>query len=73
MDLWRHLFSTLQGRRWAPLPAFADDLRVILERGPLARRILAATGETPTPASITRTYQKLAQVLASGGVFDGHA
>ena len=44
-------------------------LEVILERGPLARRILAKTGDTPSRTTLQSVYHELADCLAHGRMF----
>jgi gamma-glutamyl:cysteine ligase YbdK (ATP-grasp superfamily) len=69
-ELWRHIVADLL--RWGdyPVSAFETPLRHILERGPLARRILAAVGPESAPARVTGVYRRLCDELARGGLFD---
>jgi carboxylate-amine ligase len=63
-DLWRHLVrASPPGAEWA------DALEVILEQGPLARRILRAVGpECPRPR-LEAVYAALRDCLAEGRMF----
>jgi len=64
-DLWAHVAG--QG---CNLPAdLAAPLKVILEQGPLARRIVAATGREPSRERLQAVYRDLADCLAEGRVF----
>jgi gamma-glutamyl:cysteine ligase YbdK (ATP-grasp superfamily) len=69
-DLWRHLFETLFNADEQASPAY-EPLRVILERGTLARRILAAVGPSPTRGRIRETYAELCRCLADGRMLGG--
>ncbi len=69
-DIWRYLVEQL---------AIADELdlgsrealNAILERGPLARRILRATGDAPTRGHLVDVYRRLCDELAAGRIFTG--
>jgi len=63
-ELWRHIAAGLPG-----LQPFQDALNVILERGPLARRILRALGNDPSRAHIRDLYATLCDCLAEGRPF----
>jgi carboxylate-amine ligase len=69
--IWRHLYTELKKVDHYGLGACSKELQVLLERGPLARRILNATGPSPKPEVIHKVYHALAQTLANGGMFDG--
>jgi gamma-glutamyl:cysteine ligase YbdK (ATP-grasp superfamily) len=66
--VWRHLAdAVLPG---ADLPAeLSAPLHAILERGPLARRMLAAAGPAPDAAALQGLMGQLAESLAAGRVF----
>lgn len=72
-SIWRHLYSELKDVDHYGLAGCAKELQVILERGPLARRILAAAGQDPKREMIERVYHRLAKTLARGEIFDGLA
>lgn len=56
--LWRRLVASLQ-----------DEPELILDRGPLARRILDAVGPEPDRSAIIRTYDTLGQCLLDDRLF----
>ncbi len=69
IDVWRHLADTT-------LPDFADvdpsvdaPLRTLLGRGPLARRMVAAVGDSPDAASLHSLCARLADCLRAGEMF----
>jgi gamma-glutamyl:cysteine ligase YbdK (ATP-grasp superfamily) len=67
-DLWQHLIETVV----ADEPAFADwevPLRLILEEGCLARRIVRAVGEPVSRPRLAEVYATLADCLAAGEPF----
>ncbi|HEX6199038.1 MAG TPA: glutamate-cysteine ligase family protein [Thermoanaerobaculia bacterium] len=76
-DLWRHLAREAFAAGATDEAAFGADLRVILEEGPLARRILRALGadaEVDGGLEIPRNhlrevYGRLADCLAAGELF----
>lgn len=64
-DVWRDIAARVveAGSVWeAPL-------RTIFERGPLARRILRATGENPGRTEIDRVWRELSECLRDGRMF----
>jgi gamma-glutamyl:cysteine ligase YbdK (ATP-grasp superfamily) len=63
-DLWRHLVRT-----HPPGPEWTASLAVILEQGPLARRILRAVGTTCGRDRLTAVYRGLCDCLAEGRMF----
>lgn len=67
-DLWRHLAEQLGV--WNQLsPEESAMLRHIFEQGSLARRILRATGPSPTPQRLRTVYGQLCDCLANGVAF----
>jgi gamma-glutamyl:cysteine ligase YbdK (ATP-grasp superfamily) len=76
-DLWRHLAREAFAAGATDEAAFGADLRVILDEGPLARRILRALGadaevdgglEIPR-SHLREVYGRLADCLAAGELF----
>lgn len=68
-DLWRHVSSTLVESN-PSTPSWArESLSVILEKGPLARRILGALDERVSRERIAGIYIELADCLAQGRMF----
>ncbi len=67
-ELWRHLIEAtlLDGSaHWR------EPLRVMLERGPLARRILRAVGTDGSKARLRAVYRELCDCLEAGRMFLG--
>jgi carboxylate-amine ligase len=70
-DVWRHLVAQ------ASVEDEMDDasraaLEVILQRGPLARRILNATGGDAATARLPEVYRQLCDDLSAGRMFNAH-
>ncbi|MFN4258062.1 MAG: glutamate-cysteine ligase family protein [Gemmataceae bacterium] len=67
-ELWRHLLATLPNTSANQAVVAEPALRLILEEGPLARRILTALdhAETPARAALAAVYRRLADCLAEG-------
>ncbi|MHB1215251.1 MAG: carboxylate-amine ligase [Thiobacillus sp.] len=62
-ELWRHLVDmTLQGESGP----WREPLRVMLEHGPLARRILRAAGTDVTKVRLHAVYEDLCDCLKTG-------
>jgi hypothetical protein len=68
MDLWRHLIENtlFGGAGWAE---WQPSIEVLLEHGSLARRIVGATGKTPSAGAIAETYRRLAGCLQTNTPF----
>jgi len=70
-ELWRYLLETV----CFPAPSFQSDwgyvLRLIADRGPLARRIVRSIGKNETPERIRTIYDELCDCLATGRMFLG--
>lgn len=67
-ELWRHLIeSTLPGHG----QAWQARLELILEHGPLARRILRALGHDFSKARLAAVYRELCDCLDKGQMFLG--
>jgi carboxylate-amine ligase len=64
-ELWRHLVEStgIEGA------GCGEPLGVILDEGPLARRILRAAGQTPDRARLREVYTGLADCLRDGKMF----
>jgi hypothetical protein len=68
-DVWQHLIES----RLAGDPGYAEwssSLELILTRGCLARRVLAATGPEPDRDSLEQVYRQLADCLSTGRGFE---
>ena len=66
-ELWRHVMESLDLPLESP---WRPPLDCILDRGPLARRIVRSLGGDATPASLRRIYAQLCDSLAAGTMFD---
>ncbi|HXV61044.1 MAG TPA: glutamate-cysteine ligase family protein [Vicinamibacteria bacterium] len=65
-ELWIHLIEEISGT-FAGLEA--EHLRIILERGPLARRMLLALGTRPHRRDIEEVFRALCRCLETGDSF----
>ena len=66
-EAWRAIVEQIDS---APrLREHKPALDVILERGPLARRIVARTGDAPSRSTLSGVYHELADCLATGRMF----
>jgi len=68
-DLWRHLAAEAGAAGTLDEAVFGPDLDVILTEGPLARRILEATGPHPAHERLHEVYTRLADCLQDGEMF----
>lgn len=68
-DLWARFLDDMATA--GNLPAlWADPLSIILERGPLARRLLDAVGREPAPDRLHAAYRELCECLHDGRMFE---
>lgn len=67
-ELWRHFIETTSLSR---SEYWREPLQVILERGPLARRILQAVGQDFSKTRLYEVYGELCECLARGQMFAG--
>lgn len=67
-ELWRHLIETTSLENCVN---WGEPLRVMLDHGPLARRILRALGPACGQARLHEVYQKLCDCLETGRMFVG--
>jgi hypothetical protein len=67
--VWRHLAEAAAGAGLLDAGAWAEPLGVLLDDGPLARRILAALGPDPGRSDLERVYRRLCDCLAAGELF----
>jgi glutamate---cysteine ligase / carboxylate-amine ligase len=67
--LWKHLAQSLSPKARSAEPSLRPALETILERGPLARRILTAAGPNPSRGLLTAVYRRLCDCLAAGEMF----
>jgi hypothetical protein len=68
-EVWRHLLSAAFGAELAGAGRWRRPLEVILDQGPLARRILAATGSRPSRQRLAAVYRRLCDCLRAGEIF----
>ena len=68
IDVWKHVVDRLGSVGGDAAESAALD--TILKRGPLARRLVTALGQTPTRVDLGRVYQELCDCLANGRLFD---
>ncbi len=68
-DVWRALLARAWARGSQDGLPWRGALDVILEEGPLSRRILRATGPTPSREALHGVYARLAACLAEGRLF----
>ncbi len=66
-ELWLYLVETLADSEGLNSP----QLRVILEEGPLSRRIVRSLGPNPSPEEIALVYRGLCESLQAGTSFTG--
>lgn len=65
-ELWRHL---VEGAPLDTSGPWREPLRVMLDRGPLARRILRALGRAKGKTHLHAVYQELCDCLEAGRLF----
>jgi len=70
-ELWQHIHATLRWDRAGHRDELERALGLILERGPLARRILHATGPACERPRLENVYRQLCACLAEGRMFHG--
>jgi gamma-glutamyl:cysteine ligase YbdK (ATP-grasp superfamily) len=70
-QVWRSLAEQVRRRRPGELDAFEPALAVILEQGPLARRILAAVDGQLSRERLVDVYGRLCDCLSQGRMFAG--
>jgi gamma-glutamyl:cysteine ligase YbdK (ATP-grasp superfamily) len=70
-DLWRHLLEQLPMGEQALTEDWDEAVRIILEQGCLARRIVAAAGPDPQRGRLAAVYRALADCLLENQQFQG--
>lgn len=68
-ELWRHLIETVLPDGACGGAAWQEPLQLILQQGPLARRILRAVGEGCERARLEAVYRELCDCLEQGRMF----
>jgi gamma-glutamyl:cysteine ligase YbdK (ATP-grasp superfamily) len=67
-ELWRMMMTEILGNEALPAE-FHPPLELILNQGPLARRILKRAGNDFSPAALFAVYHELCECLANGVMF----
>jgi glutamate---cysteine ligase / carboxylate-amine ligase len=70
-ELWRRIAEAIAPTDAPHRRGLAPALAVVLEQGPLARRLLAALGPAPSATRIHAVYEALAACLVEGRSFVG--
>ena len=70
-ELWAHVIASLRWEYTERRDEWVKALALIEEQGPLARRILRATGATEERFRVETVYRKLCDCLAEGKMFNG--
>ncbi len=68
-ELWKYLFNKFLGEPSSNMNYFQKTLSTIVEKGPLARRILRRTGLKPSKTMIHDVYRELCSCLAEDRLF----
>ena len=68
-DLWRHVLESTPPWKGADAAAWHDALRVIVDEGCLARRIVRAVGADPGRDRLRSVYRELCDCLLAGCQF----
>lgn len=70
-ELWQHLVETLLPPSSEKAQVWLEALRIILQQGSLARRLVKALGDDLSPEHIAAVYRELCGCLAAGTMFPG--
>ncbi len=70
-EFWHALADRTNVRQQLDAPV-REALNTILKQGPLARRILRATGDSPSRGRLAEVYCRLCENVANGEMFDGN-
>jgi gamma-glutamyl:cysteine ligase YbdK (ATP-grasp superfamily) len=70
-DVWKHLADSVAHDARSRHASVSPAVKTLLERGPLARRILSAVGAVPSRERIPAAYRQLCECLATGRMFVG--
>jgi glutamate---cysteine ligase / carboxylate-amine ligase len=68
-DLWTSIADRLNARADAPTQSLLKPLQIILNEGPLSRRILVALDGDVSPPALKRVYAALCDCLNAGTIF----
>lgn len=67
-DLWQHLLAQTRQLQPGGAEPWSDPLDLILNEGPLARRIVRRLGQSPEPARLMSLYAELTECLKQGAM-----
>jgi carboxylate-amine ligase len=70
-ELWRHLIDNMSRQNAMHAEVWREQLHVVLEHGPLARRILRAVDGDYSRARLEAVYRQLCDCLEQGTMFIG--
>jgi gamma-glutamyl:cysteine ligase YbdK (ATP-grasp superfamily) len=70
-DVWKHLAEAVRPDARSRDANLRSTVKTLLERGPLARRILTAVGHEQSRERIAAVYRQLCECLATGRMFWG--
>lgn len=70
-ELWQHLFTSLLPLQVQQSSVWREAFTVLLQQGPLARRILRAINQDFSHARLTAVYRELCDCLNEGRLFSG--
>ncbi|MCA8959668.1 MAG: glutamate--cysteine ligase [Planctomycetes bacterium] len=68
-EVWRQLRRSVERYRSDDLSAFASDLDLLFDHGPLARRLREALGDRPDRSRFASVYTELCDALDRGELF----
>lgn len=68
-QLWRHLLEVVASQPSLYLPQWAGPWQVLMEEGPLARRILHAVGNEPSRERLAAVYRQLCDCLEANEMY----
>jgi len=68
-ELWQHLWQQTKASLLHDNPAWQQPIEVILQQGPLARRLIQALGADPDRQRLHSVYTRLCDCLAQGQLF----
>ncbi|MBX9895858.1 MAG: glutamate--cysteine ligase [Nitrosomonas sp.] len=70
-ELWQHLFTSLLPLQVQQSSVWREAFTVLLQQGPLARRILRAAGQDFSREHLAAVYRALCDCLEEGRLFSG--
>ena len=70
-ELWQHLIASMMLNQPEQQKTWQEGLQIILEYGPLARRIMRAVDSDYSRARLRAVYRELCDCLEEGRMFLG--